>query len=786
MEKYIYKNCPIPGGGFVTGFVFNPKHKNVLYARTDIGGVYRFDFDSQKWISLIDHVCGDQLSETYPLGIAVDEDNPSRLFIACGDGASGTLCISEDMGDTFKYRPIPCGIHGNHPGRGTGQRLVFANRKLYFASMTAGLLISDNMGKDWSIISDYSGKDWNVCPVCGEINCSAVWVDPRNGGKTVIVGTSGQVNASDERHRGHSLYISKDGGNSFEKLVQPDTYEDERPDFLGFVAQRIAFDGKYIYVTFNHTGHVGWAGMRSYSNDSGGSFDGRIFRYDIDESGNLNSVTDVTPKVKISDKNPERKAYGGYCGIEFSDGMLLASSIYADNAILASCDCGENWTYILRGLRAGKIDFSAVPYMKPEYNGGGSIVHWITDIKINPFDSDMAVFNTGTGIFVTNNLTALKSGETVCFKPLCDGLEETVHLNVYSPPSGDVKCLDICGDLGGFCFKDLDKPCENTFADEKNDRYITALNADFTEANPNIFIATPRGNWTGRTQGGVIISKNQGDDWKLLKYPYGLTEKIDGIIERIKRPNTDSGWVAFSADNKRIIWGMASRGFESDAVVYTDDEGESWKQSKFLDSDLKPLESTVTVRVYGDRTDKDVFYGFATERLSREQMREQRKIPKIYLFISLDKGETFVCHDLPELAIRNDNWHHSEVRLEPGKTGVIWACAGKDGLWKIIYDKNTDKITCEQITKPGDSSKGIGFGKKAENSEYNTLFTSGRFSGTYGFWRSTDYGKSWVLISNGRQHFGDIISISGDPRVFGRLYIATGSRGLFYGEPIEQ
>ena len=167
-------------------------------------------------------------------------------------------------------------------------------------------------------------------------------------------------------------------------------------------------------------------------------------------------------------------------------------------------------------------------------------------------------------------------------------------------------------------------------------------------------------------------------------------------------------------------------------------------------------------------------------------MREQRKIPKIYLFISLDKGETFVCHDLPELAIRNDNWHHSEVRLEPGKTGVIWACAGKDGLWKIIYDKNTDKITCEQITKPGDSSKGIGFGKKAENSEYNTLFTSGRFSGTYGFWRSTDYGKSWVLISNGRQHFGDIISILGDPRVFGRLYIATGSRGLFYGEPIEQ
>ena len=70
---YVYKNLPIPGGGYVTGFLYSKKEKDVLYARTDIGGTYRFDVKTQTWISLIPHVTMVELSVTFPISFALVE-----------------------------------------------------------------------------------------------------------------------------------------------------------------------------------------------------------------------------------------------------------------------------------------------------------------------------------------------------------------------------------------------------------------------------------------------------------------------------------------------------------------------------------------------------------------------------------------------------------------------------------------------------------------------------------------------------------------------------------------
>src|ERR1700722_811874 len=53
---YVWRNVEIVGGGFVSGIVFSPKQSNLIYARTDIGGAYRWNPSTRRWIQLTDWV----------------------------------------------------------------------------------------------------------------------------------------------------------------------------------------------------------------------------------------------------------------------------------------------------------------------------------------------------------------------------------------------------------------------------------------------------------------------------------------------------------------------------------------------------------------------------------------------------------------------------------------------------------------------------------------------------------------------------------------------------------
>src|SRR5437660_82573 len=55
-QPYAWKSVQIQGGGFVAGIVFNRTQPNLIYARTDIGGAYRWDQTSSSWIPLNDWV----------------------------------------------------------------------------------------------------------------------------------------------------------------------------------------------------------------------------------------------------------------------------------------------------------------------------------------------------------------------------------------------------------------------------------------------------------------------------------------------------------------------------------------------------------------------------------------------------------------------------------------------------------------------------------------------------------------------------------------------------------
>ncbi len=796
-EHYRYRNLPIPGGGYVTGFIFHRKAKDVFYIRTDIGGVYRFDRSRERWVSLMDHVSMDDISETFPIAVALDDRYPERLYIACGinKAGAGRIIVSDDYGAHFVCHDFPILIHGNLNGRGTADRLVVDRKdsnRLYYASQQEGLWVSQDRG-----------AHWNKCTACPEEYLTFAGMS--DDGSALFIGSAGVTGRRSEHLRGHSLYVSYDGGTMFEKLWQPEDNEIEGVKLAGLVAQRYAMDDRYLYVTFSVMGRNAYVLENGYSCDGGSVIGGRIVRYpvmygktgssaqrDEDESGDslyrdgqrqsggirFGQGEDITPIPQgVAGRPTDMLLEHGFGGIDAAatvPGLLVCSTISKEDgdSVYRSFDYGQTWEEILYDLEVGELAFRT-SYMKPCYNGGHSIIHWLSDMKINPFDENEAWFNTGTGVFRTVNLT----GEKVIFSDWCDGLEETVHLNVYSPPSGDVQLIDILGDLGGFAFRRLDSPCDNSFDDAEGNRYITCINADYSDANPNCVVVTPRGNWKGKTKGGLILSKDQCKTFERLPMPFGITSKLDAALRAIEQPNVNSGWVALSPDESTIVWSVAEGiRLPVDMVVVSKDGGRSFRQVRVTDLQGDPV-TEGGMKVFSDRMDSSLFYGFGEHA---------------EFYVSVDGGLTYTQRRLPQdfpdenLALI-DCASKVEVRGECGRQGIFYMALKEGGLWKLHYDKFSDSVHTLRLSAPGDIFYRVGLGIGRPGGDYaaenKAVYTAAVIGGAYGFYRSVDDGQTYVRLNADNQMYGEINSIDGDSRVYGRFYIGTGSRGVLYGEP---
>jgi xyloglucan-specific exo-beta-1,4-glucanase len=77
----------------------------------------------------------------------------------------------------------------------------------------------------------------------------------------------------------------------------------------------------------------------------------------------------------------------------------------------------------------------------------------------------------------------------------------------------------------------------------------------------------------------------------------------------------------------------------------------------------------------------------------------------------------------------------------------------------------------------------MGFGMPAPGSKQPAIFISAIAAGLEGTFRSLDGGQSWIRVDDKDHQFGWKNAVIGDPRVFGRLYLATGGRGIIYGDP---
>src|SRR3954464_15956610 len=171
-DPYTWKNVRIDGGGFVPSVVFNPGERNLIYARTDIGGAYRWNEANQSWTPLLDRVGQNNWGYNGVLSIAPDPVDTNRVYAAVGmytndwDPNNGAVLRSADKGRTWQTTALPFKNGGNMPGRGMGERLAVDPRDIphvYFAAEGGnGLWRSPDHGAGGTVLSGStdSGVTW--------------------------------------------------------------------------------------------------------------------------------------------------------------------------------------------------------------------------------------------------------------------------------------------------------------------------------------------------------------------------------------------------------------------------------------------------------------------------------------------------------------------------------------------------------------------------------------------------------------------------------------------------
>ena len=79
----------------------------------------------------------------------------------------------------------------------------------------------------------------------------------------------------------------------------------------------------------------------------------------------------------------------------------------------------------------------------------------------------------------------------------------------------------------------------------------------------------------------------------------------------------------------------------------------------------------------------------------------------------------------------------------------------------------------------------LGFGKAAPGTKYSfPLYLAGQADQLQAIFRSDDAGQTWVRINDDQHQFGWINHVTGDPRIYGRVYFGTAGRGIIYGDPV--
>jgi xyloglucan-specific exo-beta-1,4-glucanase len=532
--------------------------------------------------------------------------------------------------------------------------------------------------------------------------------------------------------RTDGLYRSLDGGTTWAKITTVPT-GNVRTVVINPASTISGRSGK-VYVSV--------AGMGVYKSTDGGT----TFAIIPGTPTAPNRMTIVDNKLYVAhstgvtiwngtnwnDITPPTGTGKNYCAIaiEPSNHSVIAVSqrnANSNNPLYRSSDGGVTWQ---------QMNTTALPIVKtvePTWWPTNWFSSATSSLAFDPLSAGSLYYTNWYGIWHSPNAMATGS---INWNTQEKNHEELVVLTLAAPPSGPF-LYSGTADVFGFRHDNI-----NNYPTARLYNINEGFSVAFCEGSPaNIAIlGATLADGTGTL---LATSANSGTSWTTHALPTGTT------LGRICISST-------SPDKMVYIAGGASG-----AVYYTANGGTSWTTATGAPAGADPA-TDVWSRVFpmaADCVDGNTFYIFKSG----------------FLYASTNGGATWTQQNTTAIPVNNTFLF---VAARPGTTGEVWVSLDGNGLYRSTNSGTTlTKLTT--LTR----STAFSFGAPATGTSIPTAYSYGTVSGVTGMYRSTDLGATWdVLNTTGQKFPAGVKVIAGDRQVFGRVYVGTGGRGIFYGQ----
>lgn len=741
----------IGGGGFVSGIVTG---KQVMYARTDVGGAYKYDYDKEEWVQLLGFINDADRGLLSVDAMAIDPTDDNTVYFLCGcayfSNEKTVVFKTTDGGRTFRAFDISDEIKvmGNGDGRQCGESIAVDpdNPKIIYAGGDvacgkSALIKSTDGGETWKPVESYDalglfGKT-TKWPTWTENIARSVTDDAYNNqnGVAAIAVSGGKVYVATSAKGVVNVHAANVSDDKFSAL-SADLPTDVFPSRINLDANGDLLISYIAGLAFNGT--------------SGGAY-----RYSP-KTGKVTQLLESTRgfgSVWADPANPDH-LIAGTCG-KWEDQLWEAwtdehGACWGDQ-YYRSLDGGKTWENITPGKQNGWGGPLVAEYLQ---DGGFSwirekAIHWSGTVVTDPRNPDRMFITSGNGVFICENLWSTDAEKIPKFTFHPNGIEEVVALDFASTPDG--LNLSAIGDYDGF---------RHTAVDVVGEQYQPNMGSTSAIAvcpqNTDVWVRIAEGD-TNNTA-AAYYTLDRGKTWK------GMTPAAKG----------GKAAIAQIGSGKYRIFNTSK---DSGDVSYSDDFGGTWNKCAGIPSQYGSKPTMLLI----EPDDPNTVYAYATYFNSSWHYSKDAPTAEDaqYKFcVSTDGGKTFTSTDI----CMYDQCDSAGRIAYLGKGELILG-----GGWYGLYHASvkSGKVTVEKIDGVS-YCKTVGYGAPEKTGGVNTLYMYGKplESDPEGIYRSTDAGKSWVCINT--EHLyggtGNGNFLVGDMSQFGKVYMSTVGCGIVYGE----